>query len=128
GQFVIVKQGVNEGDKGIECDSNGDDNDATPRSRPLLWHVTLIGSNDTTGDKTQGGIHLRHGAAIEIVSGIVAYFRSFAVDVDGAASVAQAESDDLTIRNTFFFQNAGGDGWPAGFDADAMGVENDCQA
>lgn len=128
GQFIIVKQGENEGDKGIECDSNGDDNDAAPRSRPLLWHVTLIGSNDTAGAKTQGGIHLGHGASIEMVSSVVAYFRSFAVDVDGAASVAQAEAGDLTIRNTFFFQNAGGDDWPAGFDADVMGVENDCQA
>lgn len=127
GQFIILKQDANTGDKGIECDNNGDNNDATPRTTPEIWNMTMIGSNDFASADTQGGMHLRRGMAGSIHNAIIAYFRSFAVDVDGVVTVQQAEAGDLSIESSYFYQNAGGDGFPAGFDA-RDGAENDCSA
>lgn len=127
-QFVIVKQDRNTGDKGIECDSNGANNDLEPRTRPTIWNLSLIGSNDTAGADTQAAMHLRRGMAGSINNAIIAYFRSFAVDIDGAVSAAQAGAGDLTIESSYFFQNGGGADWPADFDVDATEGENDCAA
>ncbi len=126
-QFIIVKQDANNGDKGFESDNNGDANDATPRSKPTIWNATLIGSNDANAVKSQGGMHLRRGTAGTIQNTIVAYFKEYAVDIDGVATANQVESGDLTITNSYFFSN-GGDGgnWPTGFDV-SSGEENDCQ-
>jgi hypothetical protein len=125
-QFVIVKQDANTGDKGIECDNNNANNDLEPRTKPEIWNLSLIGSNDTVGADTQAGMHLRRGVAGSIHNAIIAYFRSFAVDVDGAVSAAQAEGGSLTIESSYFFQNGGGADWPADFDVDATNGENDC--
>jgi hypothetical protein len=127
-QFVIVKQDANTGDKGIECDNNNSDNDLTPRTSPQIWNISLIGS-DADGAKKQAGMHLRRGVAGEINNAIVAYFRSFALDVDGSASVARADAGDLTVANSYFFDNGGGEDWPADFDLNSMtGAQNDCSA
>lgn len=127
-QFVIIKQDRNTGDKGIECDNNNANNDLEPRTKPEIWNLSLIGSNDTAGADTQAAMHLRRGVAGSINNAIVAYFRSFAVDVDGAVSAAQAEDGNLTIKSSYFFQNGGGADWPADFDVDATEGENDCAA
>lgn len=125
GQFLIVKQDANNGDKGFESDNNGDAPDATPVSSPELWNMTLIGSNDPGAVKDQGGMHLRRGTAGSMHNAIVAYFKSFAVDVDGKGSVENAEAGELSIENSYFYGNGGDTNWPADFDV-ADGEENDC--
>ena len=124
GQFIIVQQNANTGDKAIECDNNGDDNSATPRTNPTLWNLTLIGSDSTSGD-TQAGMHLRRGMSADINNAIVAYFRSFAVDIDSTISAQLAADGELSIKNSYFFKNNGGDHWPSGFDI-SENAENDC--
>ena len=123
-QFVIVQQKTGRGDKGFEADSNRNNNDALPRSMPEIWNATLIGGDGAITDK-QGGIHLRRGTGAKLNNMIVAYFSTFAIDIDGASSVAQWPSSNLSVANTYFMKPALGELWPANFDVVA-GKENDC--
>ena len=52
-QFVIAQQGP-VADRGIESDNNGSDFGATPRTRPTLANLTLIGSD---GSDNFGAMH-----------------------------------------------------------------------
>jgi hypothetical protein len=129
-QFVIVQQNPIVGNQAFESDNTENDNDATPRSSPVIWNVTLIGSNAEPGEagKTQGGMTLRRGTAGEINNAIVAYFADWAIDVADFATVEQAEAGGLAVKTSCFFDNANdtGAGFPAGFDVEEE-VENDCE-
>ncbi len=117
-QFLIVQQKVGRGDKGIEADNNKNDGDLTPRSAPEIWNATFIGSDGAASDP-QGGMHLRRGTAGKINNAIVAFFPSFAVDVDDAVpgSVAQFNAGNLAIKNTYFMKGTNATAaWPTGFD------------
>lgn len=123
-QFVVVQQKTGRGDKGIEADSNRNNNDALPRSMPEIWNATFIGGDGAITDK-QGGIHLRRGSGAKLNNMIVAYFSTFAIDIDGTSSVAQWPSGNLSVANTYFMKPALGELWPANFDVVAN-KENDC--
>ncbi|GAB4570271.1 MAG: hypothetical protein Tsb0020_24950 [Haliangiales bacterium] len=130
GQFIIVQQDGNNGDRAIECDNSGDDADASPRTKPSLWNLTLVGSKSYSGE-SQLGMKLKNGFSGTIRNAIVAFFRSAAIDVDGAPARAQAEAGDLTVTNSIFFQNGAADvaGWPDAFEADTAdpdNLPNDC--
>jgi len=125
-QFMIVQQKVGRGDKGIEADNNKNDGNLLPRSSPEIWNATLIGSDGAASDP-QGGMHLRRGTAGKINNAIVAFFPSFAIDVDDSVpgSVAQFTAGNLAIKNTYFLKAAASTAvWPANFDV-SNSVEND---
>jgi hypothetical protein len=125
-QFVIVQQKQGRGDKGFESDNNPNNNDATPRSAPEVWNVTLIGGDGPAADKKQGGMHLKRGTAGKINNAIIAYWNQFGVDVDGTSSVNQFGTG-LTIKNTFFLKSTNATAvWPVGFDVGANMMQNDC--
>jgi hypothetical protein len=125
-QFVIVQQRAGLGDKAIEADNNGNSNDASPRSAPQLWNVTLIGG-DGAANAPQGGMHLRRGTAGKINNAIVAYFTRFAVDIDGVASTNQFNQGNLEINHTYFVKAGNATAvWPANFDVGSGGTQNDC--
>lgn len=121
-QWLIAQQASTRGDNGFESDNNVNDNDATPRSSPTLWNVTLIGG----GSPDQGGMTLRRGTAASINNAIIMNFGTFAVDVADHATVQQADGGDLTIQNSYFYDNAGGEEWPADFDG-VGNSQNDCE-
>jgi hypothetical protein len=128
GQFIIVQQNAVVGNRGIEADNNGNANDATPRSAPEIWNMTLVGSGAEPGaaGKTQGGIMFRRGTAGSLNNSVITAFADFAIDVADASTVTQAEDGALAVATTYFFNNANdaNDGWPDGFDEDA-GADND---
>ena len=127
-QFVIVQQKNGDGNNAIEADSNKNNNDALPRSAPEVWNYTFIGGDGVSADKS-GGMHLRRGTAGKLSNGIVAYFPTYAIDIDGSSSVAQFESTALSIEHTFFVKSAATEVWPTNFDVDAATtMQNDCVA
>ena len=129
-QFVVVQQNAVVGNHGFESDNNENDNDATPRSNPTIWNVTLIGSDAEPGEagKTQGGMMLRRGTGGSINNAIIAYFADWAVDVADFATVEQTEGGGLAVSYSCFFQNANDAdaGFPPGYDVE-KGTENDCE-
>jgi hypothetical protein len=120
-QFLVVQQKTGRGDKGIEADNNNNDNELLPRSAPEIWNATFIGSNGAATDP-QGGFHLRRGTAGKIHNTIVMGFPKFAVDIDGASSVAQVTATTLTLKNVYFMKaTASVSNWPANFDGAGAG-------
>ncbi len=124
-QFVIIQQKTGRGDKGIEADNNGNDNELLPRSAPEIWNMTQVGGDGAATDP-QGGMHLRRGTAGKINNAIVMGFTKFAVDVDGTSSVNQFNANSLSVKNTYFMKATNATAvWPAGFDMGSTS-QNDC--
>lgn len=129
-QFVIIQQKSGLGDRGIEADNNNSNNDATPRSAPEIWNLTMIGG-DSPAAKKQGGLHLRRGTAAKISNAVIAYFNQYPIDIDGAASVGQWNSGALSIKNTYFLKSTASALWIPDFDKSMVNnvlTENDCVA
>jgi hypothetical protein len=99
-QFVVVRQGADDGDQGFEFDNNGDENSALPRSNPTISNFTLAGVRTSTSSDT--GMLLREGTAGTFMNGIVFDFEGDCLDVDQTETFGQATSGNLTVSSTFF--------------------------
>lgn len=109
GQFWVVNQGTESGDRGIEADNNGDDNLATPISNPTLSNLTLVGAND--GDNENTGMRLREGTKGKIYNAIVKDFPFHGVRVSTDASIASVADNSLVMQNSINENNAEGPGY-----------------
>ena len=107
GQFWIAQQRGDEADNGFENDNSSKNNDATPRSAPTIYNVTLVG--DPKGPTSDTGVLIREGAAGIYRNIIVHGFKNKAgLDIDNASTIAQANSGGLTVQNTIFSNNQPG--------------------
>lgn len=97
-QFFIGQQYDDTSDNGIEADNNAEDNDAAPRSHPIISNITLIGSPASTSSDI--GVLLREGTAAELHNVIVTGFNEACIDVDHAATFAQATSGNLVFASS----------------------------
>ena len=109
-QYAVVQQWLGVGDNGIEADNNGDMDgalrDASPRSKPTLSNLTLIGSPQS--DSSDYGMLLREGTAANIHNSVVVGFNDACLDIDHSETFANALaggstlSGELTISSTIF--------------------------
>lgn len=121
GQFIIVHQGPDDGDNGIEADNFVDDKDAQPRSSPILSNVTLIGSGNP--EIAQRGLLLRRGTGGDLRNFLVTGFTSEALDVRDSQTVAISHKGRLNASGwviadpseRFFSQEIGDDDDDGGF-------------
>ncbi|SEK65340.1 hypothetical protein SAMN05444354_1024 [Stigmatella aurantiaca] len=106
-QFVAIQLSRLAGNNGIEADNSSASPNATPRSSPTLWNVTLVGADRAAGAsaQTQGGAILRVGSAGSINNSIIAYFNDFAIDIAGPDSIAEANAGRLIVSNSTFWSN-----------------------
>jgi len=103
-QFAIVQQHGDVGDNGFEGDSNGNDHNATPRSEPSFYNVTMYGS----GRKQHRAILLREGSGGHFHNMIIDSFAIEALDTrDEVASLTAM--DKLTFSHNVI-ANTGGFG------------------
>ena len=99
-QFLVIHQYAGLGDRGIEADNLGADEDAAPRTDPTLFNVTMIGTTSTKA------MLLREGMRGTLRNFVISTFGGN-VDVTGRQVDPNAEwPAELSIENTFFF-NAG---------------------
>lgn len=98
-QFVLVKQGSDAGDRGIEGDNRSSNNDLTPRSNPTIANFTFLGG--AAGDT---GVVNRAGTDAKIVNGVITGFQDAGIDIDGG-SIARAQNGTL-IYSSLFLDNA----------------------
>ncbi len=104
-QYVLVKQdqnAANDKDRGIEADNYELNNDAVPRSQPMIANATFIGAD--SDNKTTRGMVLRRGTGANFTNVIVTGFER-CLDIDSEATFAAAGSTDnltgfLTMENT----------------------------
>jgi hypothetical protein len=112
-QFVVIQSPPTSGEsdpRGIEADNNGANNDATPRSSPTLYNLSIIGAAGAE-PYTQPAIVLRRGTAGAIHNVLVMEYKQGAIDVidNATATLARATPATLFVRNSIFFNN-GADG------------------
>ena len=117
-QFIAIQQSASTGDRGFESDNLGDDNDASPRSNPTIYNVTMV-SPGTNNE--QLGMKLRRGTGATLGNIIVAGFDGGAIDVDGEAT-AELWGNDLALTHILSFAN-GDFGEESGDDDDDGGFD-----
>ena len=106
GQFWVAQQYGDEADNGFENDNSSKDNEATPRSAPTIFNVTLVG--DPAGPKSDNGMLIREGAAGMYANFIVTGFNKVGLDVNTPSSHEQANNGGLIVKNSIFFENRKG--------------------
>ncbi|MCE2400965.1 hypothetical protein J4G08_08785 [Candidatus Poribacteria bacterium] len=104
GQFWVAQQYGDEADNGFENDNSSKNNEATPRSAPTIFNVTLVG-DPADGSKSDNGMLIREGAAGMYVNFIVTGFREVGLDVNNESSHKQANEGNLIVKNSIFFDN-----------------------
>ncbi len=105
-QFLVVQQYGDDADNGFEVDNSSKDNEAQPRSAATIYNATLIG--DPSGPESDSGLLIREGAAGTFANLIVTGFNKRGLDINTEASHAQANSGQLVVKNSIFFENREG--------------------
>ena len=119
-QYLFILQD-GEGDNGIEADNDSQGFNATPRSHPRLYNVTMIGSRfpredeDNPRQRREGdriyrgdGMLIRVGTAITARNMIVAGFGEEALDVlPNGPTVTFFGDGTSSIKNSIFTLNGG---------------------
>ncbi len=100
-QYVIVKQYGDDADRGIEADNNGSNNDATPRSQPMLANFTIIGPGSATADGSHG-VLIREGTAAKMANFLVTGSTETCFDIDQTATFTQATAGESSVVNSVF--------------------------
>jgi len=103
GQYWYAKQLSDGGDRGIEADNNGDDNNANPYSNPILVNVTLEGIDDGDGDNT--GIRLREGTKGKLYNIEVFNFPKYGVRVSDSLTLLNMNNGELVVSNSNVHSN-----------------------
>jgi len=93
--YVCIQHFDDDGDRGIEADNNGDENNALPRSAPTLSYVSVIGAGT---DRT--GMTIREGTAVSMTNVAVGGFDKGCLDIDGDATYEQLDSGALSITGS----------------------------
>ncbi len=106
-EYAVVQQYAGSGDSGIEADNLGDDHGALPRSAPSLSNITLLGTDEASGNQT--GIVLRRGTGATIERTIIAGFSNEGLDIRDEQTASGAADGTLRIQTTLFFAS-GADG------------------
>ncbi len=126
GQFWVAQQRGDDADNGFESDNEGDNNEAMPRSNPTIYNVTLVG--DPNGPESDTGLLLREGTAATLRNFIVIGFNKGGLDIDTGSSIQLANSGELSVQNTIFYNNkvdgaAEGEKVPGNFEVDSDDIE-----
>ena len=98
GQYWYCQQGPDGGDRGIEADNNGDDNNLQPYSNPTLANITLNGVDD--GDASNEGMRLREGTKGKIYMAVVSGFAKYGIRVTEQATLDHVTNGELFVANS----------------------------
>lgn len=95
-QFAVIQQHPDIGDNAFEGDNNGDNHQATPRSEPTFFNVTLVGAG--LSPKQHRGLVVREGSGGHFHNMIIDSYTIEAIDT-------RDEVAPLVGRNTLTFSN-----------------------
>ena len=80
----------------MECDNNGDNNDATPVANPTIRYATFIGNNSTENHR---GLRLREGTYVNLSNALVCG-KPDPITLDTPQTVASFDNGKSSISNT----------------------------
>jgi hypothetical protein len=120
-QFLVVRHDAASSDAGFEADNGNPSTEATPRSEPNMFNLTLVGGAGSTSP----GMVLRRGTWGAIHNAIVTGFPVSGVDIRDAFSVAgtAVTPPRLLLEGSIFFNN--GTGGTEHGDADGADADDD---
>ncbi len=108
-QFVIAQVYPDSGaNRGIEADNWESDNDATPRSSPTIYNMTIVGprQNYSEGEgKADHGLMLRRGTGGKLYNFIVIGYGRDGINMRDDATIAQANNGGLVFDNSILYEN-----------------------
>ncbi|MGE3577301.1 MAG: hypothetical protein AB7I25_02490 [Vicinamibacterales bacterium] len=82
-QFVAVHQRGDDADNGIEADGNEFNNNALPRSNPIIYNITMCGDPDRNeGAESPRAANLRRGTAFTIRNFLVTGFKATGLQIE----------------------------------------------
>ena len=67
-EYIVAYQSVDECDCLMECDNNGDNNDATPVAQPTIRYATFIGNDSAENTR---GLRFREGTYVNLSNALV---------------------------------------------------------
>jgi hypothetical protein len=118
-QFVFIQLDASA-ENGFESDNLESNNDATPRSNPTIYNVTMVGSDDP--DASNRGMLLRRGTGGVIANTIISGFRNEAIDIRDEATVSNLEDGTLNVDYLYIY-DIGEDG--SSWFSDESGVDDE---
>ena len=86
-QHLVIVQGTDTGDQGMEMDNNGDAPDSLPRAQPIISNATLIGNANT-----DIGMLIREGTGGNFYNFVVTGFGDGCIDIDTPETFSAAGS------------------------------------
>ena len=95
-EYIIAYQSVAECDCLMECDNNGDNNDATPVANPTIRYATFIGNNSSENHR---GLRLREGTYVNLSNALVCG-KPDPITLDTPQTVASFDNGNSSISNT----------------------------
>lgn len=100
-QYAAVRVGSSS-DHCIEADNNGDNNDASPRSNPIISNLTCAGGFNDDGQ----GVRLREGTSATITNSVISNFSSYCVDIDQTATFTNAGGSVGALNGNLVLRNS----------------------
>lgn len=95
-QFAVIQQHPDAGDNAFEGDNNGSNHEASPRSEPTFYNVTLVGAGNT--QKRHRGMVIREGSG--------GHFHNMLIDSYGIEALdTRDEALSLVNRNLLTFSH-----------------------
>lgn len=96
----------NPGNRGIEGDNSEYNQGASPLSKPTIFNTTFIGSGVQGFDESNSpGLYLRRGAGGSVNNTIVTRFFSSGLHIDGSATEAQIDNENLQMNGILLWNN-----------------------
>ncbi|SDW92012.1 hypothetical protein [Marinobacter mobilis] len=95
-QFAVIQQHPDVGDNAFEGDNNGNDHNASPRSEPTFYNVTLAGTGQSP--RQHRGIVIREGSGGHFHNMVIDSYGIEAIDLRDEVS-AQVHNGQLTFAN-----------------------------
>ena len=94
-QYAVVVQRGDDGDNGIEADNNEFNNNASPRSNPQIYNLTMCGDPDTSeGGESVRAANIRRGTAFTIRNFLITGFKTtgFQIETSNTATTGQVDN------------------------------------
>ena len=96
-EYIVAYQTVAECDCLMECDNNGDNNDATPVAHPTIRYATFVGNNSSDNKR---GLRFREGTQVTLEYALVTGKPS-PVTLETSQTVASFDNGTSSIKNTY---------------------------
>jgi hypothetical protein len=98
-QFVAVTQRGDDADNGIEADNNEFNNNASPRSNPQIYNLTMCGDPDRNeGGESPRAANIRRGTALTLRNFLITGFKSTGLQIETSNTATTSQVDNGTTQ------------------------------